>query len=786
MATKKGRGRRFIVAAALFWGAALAAVVATAANGDAEETGERESAQARTSGAVETSLTTDAADVSEISAAEAASAEATDDVFFAVKREDWRRVEEGAFAFWNEMQAKETPLCDELARRFALFASAVKPSVYLEAYLYCLIVVVISALANLASRTLRGASPFYLFRTRFYEIPEIRVQLQILRCFCWTVVVFWGIITFRWGVAYLDDLKNARLGVFFGLTVLALVALFFVVRKISALFFVLPGFIPNCKKNDLQITFRNRVSRWRLARLGRESFPEELEFGRTGALAARWFLIFAQTATVVGLGVAFFTEYGRSSGWAVWATRTAESASAQIPELQPVWALLLCVSGSLLLLFLLTSDRNYLILRFPTAFLVGATLATAIFFGFCSFDASLQNRAIAFGVLNFAFFCRWSADVKLAWRYKRTRKATVPVSKKLARRYRAALKSIIKSDECELEPLDAHSISQRVERGLRNVERVGFAALRNMIRYIGVVKAESERFAAMKFQAMTVDRKLTARCVGGTLLGLRKPSVSYWNETLFPLRPPQGYQTNDDYLWLNSEYDVVTICGACGGTGQTKREETEYYTDSSGNQCSRTKTVYATCGGCSGCGRILYNQAIVTMWRVFTALATEPATPSPEFMENAAEKTYWTKALVEDREFSNRASTRVDVGDDLRQELEAACDRTDRRELDSYMAAASKLRGGVVYRAELRAVGFWTIRIVFRRLFGRFGWFFGANPDFYFRTIPLSFSSIVAIGFGVPLGVATATTVGFALWNVLQVFNLQCYEAWNALIAMFG
>ncbi|MBQ2849852.1 MAG: hypothetical protein IJE77_05175, partial [Thermoguttaceae bacterium] len=67
-----------------------------------------------------------------------------------------------------------------------------------------------------------------------------------------------------------------------------------------------------------------------------------------------------------------------------------------------------------------------------------------------------------------------------------------------------------------------------------------------------------------------------------------------------------------------------------------------------------------------------------------------------------------------------------------------------------------------------QAFGFWTTRVVFRKLHGRFGWLFGARPDFYFRSIPLSGSAVVAAAFAFPAAVATAVFAGWRCWAALS------------------
>ena len=51
-----------------------------------------------------------------------------------------------------------------------------------------------------------------------------------------------------------------------------------------------------------------------------------------------------------------------------------------------------------------------------------------------------------------------------------------------------------------------------------------------------------------------------------------------------------------------------------------------------------TEKPVGVCPRCGGKGRVLFKQSIITTWSVFSATATEPKTPAPEYMNEAAEK----------------------------------------------------------------------------------------------------------------------------------------------------
>jgi hypothetical protein len=137
-------------------------------------------------------------------------------------------------------------------------------------------------------------------------------------------------------------------------------------------------------------------------------------------------------------------------------------------------------------------------------------------------------------------------------------------------------------------------------------------------------------------------------------------------------------------------------------------------------------------------------------------------------MDEAAEKVLFVKEAIENRKFSERPAEAPELDDATRAKLERAVVDARPDALHEFVSVAERLRGGTVYRAEVQAFGFWTVRVKFRKLHGRFGWFFGARPDFYFRSIPLSGAAVVAAAFSLPASVAAAVFVGWRCWAALS------------------
>ena len=665
-----------------------------------------------------------------------------------------RRVAENASWVREQIQTERAPLASALARlQPEFFSGSLRPTALLEAYLYCVIVAVVSAFLNLASRIFRGASPAYLLKTRFYEIPEIRVPLRVFRIFCWAFVGGWAFLTLRFAVDFARNGGTFASGAFAVFAVVATAFFYWLVRKPVGWFVDLPARIDDFDVPLIRAKLRKRISRRRLNRLGRESFPEALGRGRSNGIKVRVFLVVAQ-ASVAAAAIFAATEYGREHSWDKFAIHWVEELFVKVPDVPPAWATVFLVSGASALALLLASNASYLILRFKTVLVCGALLSAAVVVGGFSVEEDFRSRAALVAALNVAFFVRWSFDLYRAYRFKQANVATesLPVSRGLERVFGAALRGARPVFGRGLPPVEKSVLESRVEKGWDAVEFADFTALRNMTRYLESVVPECEPFAGVKFRAATVARKLERRLVGGTDRECASPNVPYWSENLFPLALPDGYEARVDRLELGDEWDVVQDCARCGGRGKT----------------SGTTQGAETCPRCGGAGRVLFKQSIITTWSVFSATATEPKTPAPEYMDEAAEKVFFVKEAIENRKFSERPAEAPELDPATRGKLERAVAAARPDALHEFVSVAERLRGGTVYRAEVQAFGFWTTRVVFRKLHGRFGWLFGARPDFYFRSIPLSGSAVVAAAFAFPAAVATAVFAGWRCWAALS------------------
>ena len=427
-----------------------------------------------------------------------------------------RRVAENASWVREQIQTERAPLASALARlQPEFFSGSLRPTALLEAYLYCVIVAVVSAFLNLASRIFRGASPAYLLKTRFYEIPEIRVPLRVFRIFCWAFVGGWAFLTLRFAVDFARNGGTFASGAFAVFAVVATAFFYWLVRKPVGWFVDLPARIDDFDVPLIRAKLRKRISRRRLNRLGRESFPEALGRGRSNGIKVRVFLVVAQ-ASVAAAAIFAATEYGREHSWDKFAIHWVEELFVKVPDVPPAWATVFLVSGASALALLLASNASYLILRFKTVLVCGALLSSAVVVGGFSVEEDFRSRAALVAALNVAFFVRWSFDLYRAYRFKQANVATesLPVSRGLERVFGAALRGARPVFGRGLPPVEKSVLESRVEKGWDAVEFADFAALRNMTRYLESVVAECEPFAGVKFRAATVARKLERRLVG--------------------------------------------------------------------------------------------------------------------------------------------------------------------------------------------------------------------------------------------------------------------------------
>jgi hypothetical protein len=482
-------------------------------------------------------------------------------------------------------------------------------------------------------------------------------------------------------------------------------------------------------------------------RLGSERFPNHINPDRAVDARIRWGLLLG------GMGLALLFLY----------LAAQQSEGPKPPRIGPpgnlaAVGLLLAYAAGVLLLMFLANHRDYMFVPFRLGLLVEGGLGVGMSVGILLMGAKGQLFLVVVAVTFGAVGVRAGADLHVARVYDRMKRTVDPIAEDI-RGQVPDLNHLQADPNFQQPPLQADALATRLARGCQNVEEKGPFVTRHFARFLDVVDLRTHDCVMAQLRFLTVRRYVTLTGGVGTYDRLQYPIVPVWNENLFPVHPPTGFVNWIDSLLLRSKWDVVVTCGRCGGTGQVRETyqeaRTEYYTDHEGR--SQTRTVYdtkerwVTCPSCGGSGRLLHSQVLNTQWQRLQPTVTGPEMLLPELVEDAEEVTFVDLPVKEDRRplpmSVKVAAPACSAVDRLTQAAHALAARHS-----GHAAAVEQLHDGVVYRADFRVCGFRTVRMAFRNLAGRIGWFFGKRPEFYFPRLPLSWGAVTTGVFLPPLG----------------------------------
>ena len=389
----------------------------------------------------------------------------------------------------------------------------------------------------------------------------------------------------------------------------------------------------------------------------------------------------------------------------------------------------------------------------------------------------MQTDGLAFlmGVAGLGFAIRFVMDLNRATTFQKQREITSTIALSIQKEF-PDLDTLKKRPGFSLNPINELDIRRRITKGCRNVEEKSFLVTRNLARFLSLIHIEYEQFSAAMLRFLTVRRYVSTNCQGGTTRMYQNPVVPMWNENLFPVYPPIGFKDWIDPLGLGSQWDIVCTCGTCGGSGkvscsgcggsgQVTRSET--YTEySNGQSVTKTREYRQSCGGCggsgrvtcgncSGHGRVIITQTLNTQWTRLIPTHLAPHVQIPEFMEDAEERIFFHTPLVENRASLPLLAKHEKLQPDL---VSMLCERVKKlsHRLPEFQKTVEDHHNGKLYRADFQVTGFWTLRIVFKRLPGKVGWFFGARPEFHFPVLPLSWGAVGTVFVVLPfLGIST-------------------------------
>ncbi|MBL9133097.1 MAG: hypothetical protein JNG86_17940 [Verrucomicrobiaceae bacterium] len=415
--------------------------------------------------------------------------------------------------------------------------------------------------------------------------------------------------------------------------------------------------------------------------------------------------------------------------------------------------LLLLWCSAALLGVLLVSNRDYRLISFDRVVrhmalaLLGATAGLAVL------RPEAVEAAKWLGCGFAALSWRWWADLRVLSAYR----ARHEVSTRIASRIGEALPFLPELPgraDCALPELDRQQIGRRISQGCRNVEEASLFVMRNLARFMRLLRVDTRHFVTGQLRYLTVRRYVTESCGTGTSRWLQDPCVPVWDEELFPIQPPEGYKNWLDPLRLWDCWDRVSTChgccgdgrvrcGTCGGSGSVTRRENDRDVTSTCSNCGGSGQV--TCGTCSGYGRLQHSRTLNTEWQRLLPAVTEPPVPMPELMEDAEERVYFRQPLMEDRRPLDSLPEEDKIGEDLSRVCREAAAQL-RASQQQHQQLVEHLHGGaVLYRSDFQITAHWTLRIAFEGLRGRVGWFFGKRPEFYFPALPFAWDTLAVV-----------------------------------------
>lgn len=634
-----------------------------------------------------------------------------------------------------------------------------------------LVVIAVSLQVRMAS----GASVRELVTSRFYEIPALRTVIVSIGLSFWAAVVYAGCIcveqTWSWydlappGSGQAACVAALICGVFLG------IAIFYWSFAVHV-----GAYRPTPDILDADI--QHGIEEGEIACLGHEQFPEKIRFGDDSCVTARKRLVSLGILLLVLAG-ASFTDWGYRYGLEAARLQTEHWLRNLIPELPDVATAFLITTLLLAAGMLLLFNRTYTVLRFPTTVLLAASLSIGLTVSCVAAGVSVEILRWAIVGSVAAWTVRWGEDLSRASDFQRTTSLLRPVRENICSAV-PFLRALSTYPDCRISVPEPAAIRLRVADGCRNVEEADPLVTPFLARFLSEVRANYQQMNAAMLRFLTVRRGVDVSGETGTTRWLQHPVVPMWDEQQFPLRPPRGFTNYRDPLKLGSEWDIVKTCWSCGGSGHVncsscsgrgQRLEPEIYTVYSGGQSEqRTRYVERTCTMCSGSGqcncngcgahgRVAQTQTLVTTWERYLPTETAPYTEMSHLLEDAEERVFFRRPLVEDRQPIDVSDETDDLHPDTVSAMTAAADQVQST-LPTHIERVQSLRGGRVYRADFQITAFHVIRIGFRGLQGGHGWFFGKRPEFYFPSLPLSWGKIAAVVFVWPFVLLTAWQLG--------------------------
>lgn len=311
-----------------------------------------------------------------------------------------------------------------------------------------------------------------------------------------------------------------------------------------------------------------------------------------------------------------------------------------------------------------------------------------------------------------------------------------------------------------LKPLSLAEVRARIEGGFAQLESRSSLVPRLVGRLMKVTDVATAPCAAVALRFLVIRRSLILEKPRATRDTHRSPVADVWNQRDFPIAPPAAYEAvADRRVALPPAFDIVKACSDCGGGGWVWCEESysdsEPWTNADGETEWRIVTKWReerhTCGACSGTGSLRYTQVMVTSFKTYQpTVQSNPRLPNCTVLDGTSELDVLRRPLLEAFIPVSAPGSGVQLLKSIGVRLHDLMARVVARHTQDAKLVADHY-GGRVYRSEVALFLSHAVRIGFA--VPGCAWFFGTAPGSYFRRIPLSWSTLVAVAVLPPLAV---------------------------------
>lgn len=262
----------------------------------------------------------------------------------------------------------------------------------LDIYLIYAVGASVVVMACLFLRLLSGASPWMLLRTRFYEIVPIRLIVRLTHLCLWGLAIASLLIALAqgWAYFYREQQQHLEAAVGAGVAWLSIVT-------ITWVFYFLFVQIQNNSPPPVsvrRVTLGNRLDAHKLHQIGRQQFPQMVEFGFTGGLLVRRLLV-AFVMALVAVAITAATEWGSESGLLGNCLNLIAQIRQTTSSIPASWQFVAGLSCGLAMILMFSNNLSYTLVSFPRSLLLLSLLAAGLFTGAAGSSLTAPNSGHA-------------------------------------------------------------------------------------------------------------------------------------------------------------------------------------------------------------------------------------------------------------------------------------------------------------------------------------------------------------------------------------------------------